>query len=202
MADSGTERPGAQRAEEREAHEDELLAIRCQLGEAAAFDALIERWHAPLWSYIRRMSDSDDEAGDVLQDTWLRVLRALPRLREPASVRAWLFGIARRTLMDRLRGRYATPPHDSIDDVTNLGHSDDDSDDDMRENVQMMLGQLARLPVVEREVLVLFYLQQLSLAQVAGVLDVPVGTVKSRLHRARRMLRGRINEEEDGSWTI
>jgi DNA-directed RNA polymerase specialized sigma24 family protein len=51
---------------------DELLAIRCQLGEAAAFDELVERWHGPLWGYVRRLVGSDDVASDVVQDVWVR----------------------------------------------------------------------------------------------------------------------------------
>src|SRR5689334_3814751 len=95
--------------ETRNALSDELLVVRCQLGEPAAFTALIHRWHEPLWRYVRRMADDDDAAADVLQDVWLRVVRAMPRLREAKRVRAWLFGIARRTTMDRLRRQYVTP---------------------------------------------------------------------------------------------
>ena len=63
--------------------EDELLAIRCQLGEPGAFDALIERWHGPLWKYARRLTGDDDAASETVQDVWLRILRGISRLREP-----------------------------------------------------------------------------------------------------------------------
>ena len=76
--------------------EDELLVVRCQLGERPAFDDLIDRWHAPLWKYARRLTGSDDAAQEVAQDVWLRVLRGIHRLRDGARLRAWLFGIARR----------------------------------------------------------------------------------------------------------
>src|SRR6188768_2354444 len=88
---------------------DELLAVRCQLGEARAFEELIERWHLPLWGYRRQMTGEDDSAAEMLQEVWLRVLRGIARLREPGLLRAWLFGIARRAAMDRLRRLYATP---------------------------------------------------------------------------------------------
>ena len=71
--------------------EHELLAIRCQLGERAAFDELVDRWHAPLWGYVRRMADRDELAEELLQETWLRVLRGIAKLREPASLVPWLF---------------------------------------------------------------------------------------------------------------
>jgi RNA polymerase sigma-70 factor (ECF subfamily) len=84
--------------------EDDLLAVRCQLGEREAFDELIRRWHVPLWKYARRLTGDDDAAADCVQDTWLRVVRGVARLREPASLRAWLFGIARRVVMEPARG--------------------------------------------------------------------------------------------------
>lgn len=160
--------------------------VRCQLGERDAFDVLIARWHGPLWLYARRMTDSDDAAHDVTQDVWVRVLRGLPGLRDAARLRAWLFGIARRALMDWLRVRYAEPQAGDVD-PDSLAAADDDRDGAADEAA--LLADLAALPVVEREVLTLFYLRELSLAEVAELLAVPVGTVKSRLHRARRMLR-------------
>jgi DNA-directed RNA polymerase specialized sigma24 family protein len=66
---------------------DELLVVRCQLGEPDAFDALIERWHQALWLYIRRMTGRDDEAQDLLQEVWLRVIRGMARLRDGSRFR-------------------------------------------------------------------------------------------------------------------
>ncbi len=76
--------------------EDEWLAVRCQLGERAAFDELIERYQGPLWRYVRRVAPDEDAAREVTQDAWLRVIRGIGRLRDPARLRPWLFGIARR----------------------------------------------------------------------------------------------------------
>jgi RNA polymerase sigma factor (sigma-70 family) len=175
-----------------DAHADELLAIRCLLGEPAAFDALVVRWHHPLWCYLRRLVGDDDAAADALQDCWLRILRAMPRLREPARLRPWLFGIARRTAMDRLRERYAEPLDAAVDPALLAADAPDEARDD--ELAAMNTG-LERLPLVEREVLELFYLRELSLTQLAEVLDVPAGTVKSRLFRARQLLRRQLLDE-------
>lgn len=165
---------------------DERLAVRCQLGERDAFEELIGRWNEPLWRYLRRLAGTDDAATEMLQDVWLRVFRGISRLRDGSKLRSWLFGIARRVAMDRLRAEYAAPPATDIDlhDVPSVVDTDGLEDD-----LAAMHVELARLPVVEREVLTLFYLKELSLTDVAEVLGVPVGTVKSRLFRARRMLR-------------
>jgi RNA polymerase sigma factor (sigma-70 family) len=166
---------------------DELLAIRCQMGEPAAFDDLIARWHGPLWTYVRRLAGSDDAAREIVQDLWVRVIRGMPRLRDPAKLRPWLFGIARRTLMDRYREQYARPAATDVD--INEIPATDPWTDDRREHLHELEQALAALPLVEREVLTLFYLDELSLSDAAEALGVPIGTIKSRLFRARKMLR-------------
>jgi len=170
----------------------ELLIVRCQLGDVAAFDALIERWHLPLWKYARRVTGSDDAAAEMVQEVWLRVVRGLTRLREAGRFRPWLFGIARRVLMDRLRERYAQPVIVPVEDV-DLRAADAELEDAI--DLDRLHADLSKLPVVEREALVLFYLDELSLAEMAEVLQVPVGTVKSRLHRARGLLRQRLEAQ-------
>ena len=172
--------------------EDELLVIRCQLGERSAFDELAERWNAPIWKYVRRLAGDEDTARDIAQDVWLRVLRGIGRLRDGSRLRPWLFGIARRAVMDRLRERYATPLASDVD-LTAVPASA--LPDDGEDEIAALEHELAALPVIEREVLTLFYLRELSLADVADVLDVPVGTVKSRLFRARQLLRRGLNTE-------
>jgi RNA polymerase sigma-70 factor (ECF subfamily) len=171
------------------ARADEWLVVRCQLGEREAFDDLLERWSEPIWKYVRRLSSSDDAADDVVQNVWLKVLRGIGGLRDGSKLRPWLFGIARRTLMDRLRSQYAAP---ELADIDGMDLPAGDVADDSEADLAAVERELARLPVVEREVLTLFYLQELTLGEVAELLDLPVGTVKSRLFRARRLLRREI----------
>jgi RNA polymerase sigma-70 factor (ECF subfamily) len=169
----------------------ELLAVRCQLGERSALEALVARWHLPLWKYARRLTGSEEAADEAVQDAWLRILRGLPRLREPARLRPWIFGIARRVLMDRLRVQYAALPLADVD-VADLAEADEPGA--TTEDLDLLHGELASMPVLEREVLVLFYLDELSLADLADVLAIPIGTAKSRLFRARRTLRQRLDQ--------
>jgi RNA polymerase sigma factor (sigma-70 family) len=176
------------------AREDEWLVVRCQLGERLAFDELIERWSEPIWKYVRRLTNTDDAADEIVQNVWLRVLRGIKRLRDGSKLRAWLFGIARRALMDRLREQYAAPALSDIDVTGLAAPTDNDGAEDIETDLAAVQHELARLPVVEREVLTLFYLQELSLGEVAEVLGVPVGTVKSRLFRARRLLRREVDQ--------
>jgi RNA polymerase sigma factor (sigma-70 family) len=172
---------------------DEFLVVRCQLGEPDAFDALIARWHHPLWIYIRRMTGSDPDAQDILQDVWLRTIRGISRLRDGSRLRGWLFGITRRALMDRLRRHYSMPPSSPLDgeDVPS-----DPEPIDREADLEALEAALETMPLGEREVLTLFYLRDLSLAELAEALSIPVGTVKSRLFRARQMLRTRMERRK------
>lgn len=172
---------------------DQLLVVRCQLGERAAFDDLIRRWSAPLLRYALKLSPDAARADDLTQDIWLRVLQGIAALRDAGQFRPWLFGIAHRVFMDRLRRHYAMPVDTHID-LDALAAVDDDSDDEHR--ARALAGGLDRLPLVEREVLTLFYLEELSLADIASALGIPVGTVKSRLFRARALLRHHLVNQE------
>ncbi|MFG1818544.1 RNA polymerase sigma factor [Kribbella sp. NPDC049174] len=157
------------------------VVVRAQLGEREAVAELVRGWHEPVWGYVRRMLGRDDVADDVSQEVWLAVVRGLPRLTEPERFAAWLFTIARRSVVNQLRGQYAEHPQP-------LSYDEPDPADQVVDRVDVR-RLVDKVPVVEREVLVLFHLEDLSLEECAEVLAVPVGTVKSRLHRARRMLR-------------
>lgn len=175
-------------------HADELLVVRCQLGERDAFDALIRRWSASLHRYAFKLAGEAERANDLVQDVWLAVLRGLPNLRDAAQFRPWLFGIAHRTFMERLRGRYAMPVDDGVDLEAVAA---DPADDDRELRERALVSGLEQLPLIEREVLTLFYLEALSLADIASALRIPAGTVKSRLFRARTLLRRHLHLQEN-----
>lgn len=166
---------------------DELLVVRCRLGEREAFAELVRTWHDPVWNYVRRML-GPSRADDVAQEVWVAVVRGLPRLKEPGRFAPWLFTIARRAVADRLREEYARPEIPMEEERASA-----DPADALVDRADLLAG-LSGLPVREREVLVLFYLQDLSLEDCAQICAVPVGTVKSRLSRARRMLRDQLTQ--------
>ncbi|WP_447726917.1 RNA polymerase sigma factor [Sphingomonas koreensis] len=179
------------RDNDRETAADELLVIRCQLGDRAAFDGLIARWAAPVAAYARRVTQDGDAASELTQDIWLRTFRGIGRLRDPQRFRSWLFGIAHRAFADSLRRRYAAFPIADADAADLIEAPEPDLAD-----LDLVERGLARLPLVEREILTLFYLQELSIAEVADALRIAPGTVKSRLHRARLLLRHEFEKGE------
>ncbi len=168
---------------------DELLVVRAQLGEHAALAEVLARWRMPVWIYVRRMLGAD-QADDVTQEIWLAVVRGLPRLKDPGRFAPWLFTIARRSVTDRLRGKYAQAEKAS-------GDGDMVVEDPAEAIVDRaaLVGVLSDLPVPEREILILFYLEDLPVEDCADICQIPAGTVKSRLNRARRLLREQLEEK-------
>jgi RNA polymerase sigma factor (sigma-70 family) len=174
---------------------DEWLAIRCQLGERDAFDALARRWSGPLQRYVSRVAGGES-CDDLVQEIWLRALQGMGRLQDCSRFRAWLFGIAHRVLMDRWRRHYRFPVRTEVDPEA-LAFEETSAEHALM--AKSLDTGLARLPPLEREVLTLFYLEELPLNEVAAVLQVPPGTVKSRLFRARRQLRDALSNPEISS---
>jgi RNA polymerase sigma factor (sigma-70 family) len=167
---------------------DALLVVRAQLGDRDALGDLVGHWHVPVWRYVRAMLGDRARADDVSQEAWARALRALPRLRQPERFAPWLLTIARRSVQASLRQGYDRTAPD--DDRAVPEHEADA----VLDRAQVTEG-LSGLPHREREVLFLFYLQDLPLDDCAEILGIPAGTVKSRLNRARRLLRDQMIEK-------
>jgi RNA polymerase sigma factor (sigma-70 family) len=163
---------------------DALLVIRCQLGEQQAWVELVERWQPRLWSFIARMTTDQAVAEDVLQEVWLSTVRSIIRLRDPQQWPSWVFGIARKRIADRFREQYRHGEMERLDEIAT-----DDAGIESIERAEIVEAGLERLAPMDREVVVLHYLEGLSLAEVAAICGVPVGTTKSRLHRARQILK-------------
>jgi RNA polymerase sigma-70 factor (ECF subfamily) len=173
---------------------DDLLVVRCRRGDDGAWDELVRRYNNRLWYYMRRLVDDDDRAAQLLQDVWVHVLRGLGGLRQPDRLAPWLYTIARRTVMSDYRQRYVdkeriedTPVEDVVDD--------DPAALVQFENAELVHFGLKQIGWAEREVLTLYFLEDLSIGEIGRVLEIPPGTVKSRLSRARTELRRVLNRQ-------
>jgi len=172
----------------------ELLVLRCRQRRQDALEELIRTWERPLLYYVRRLVGNEEDAWQVLQETWLKVFQGLARLREPEKLPVWLYRIARNVAVSHLRVRHLERPLFEYDDGAQGSNSDDAHL--TLDNAERIHYGLGRISLAHREILTLFFLQDLSLAQIASVLDIPVGTVKSRLHHAKRALKAVLEQEE------
>ena len=170
----------------------ELLALRCRRGDPAALEELVHAWEKPLFYFIRRLVKNEPDAWDILQQTWLRVVRGIRALKDPQRLTPWLYQIARHTAFNhaRLQAAYRA----GLEEHPDADLADDDAVVDF-DHADQVHAALERLSLPHREVLTLFFLEDLAIADIAGVIGVAPGTVKSRLHYARRALRDILQEE-------
>lgn len=162
---------------------DEWLVVRCRRQDVGAWSELVERYHGRLTYFVRRLVEPD-AVESVLQETWLAVLRGLPSLRSGRRFSPWVYAIARNQAMRRLRSKY----RDALISIEQAETAVHDVSIEQFDDAQAVHAGLGKLSVVYREILTLFFLDDLSLEETSLVLGVPIGTVKSRLHRAKAEL--------------
>jgi len=170
---------------------DVRLLAEIAAGVEQSFVELYRRRQADVFRFAFAMAKSRSFAQDVTQEVFLNVLENARRFDSAkGSVRAWLFGCARYVTLDRLRLERRWTD-DLPADLTTL-----DSDERLLadQRVERLHAAIAKLPVEYREALVLVELQELTYAETAAVLDCPVGTVRSRLHRGRVLLTAMLDE--------
>lgn len=179
---------------------NQLLAIRCRRGDRQAWQELIARFEMPLFCYLRRLVRNEADTWDVLQQTWLGAYRGIGSLHDPSTIAVWLHRIARNLAISHHRrgtGNRGVP--EPLPDEALLPDAGDDPPDvqaEMFDDAQRVHRAMDHLSLAHREVLTLHFLQELSLDQMSGVLDVSIGTLKSRLDYARRALRNVLEKEE------
>ncbi|MEX2173356.1 MAG: sigma-70 family RNA polymerase sigma factor [Pirellulaceae bacterium] len=173
---------------------ERVLVVRCQAGDEGAFAELVERYSPRLLYFLRKLLGPERGAGqadDVLQDVWLAVFRYLPRLADPQALRAWLYRIARDRAFGVLRKSHRLEQTLGELDVPDEVPEDNEFD---AEDAAFIHAALDRLPTEQREVLVLRFLESMSYDEIARVTGLALGTVRSRLHYAKRALRNLLEK--------
>jgi RNA polymerase sigma-70 factor (ECF subfamily) len=155
---------------------------------------LVEVWENPLYYYIRRFELSEEESLDILQDVWLRVIQRLRQLRKPAAFPAWLFKITHSIIISRVR---RTARSETVCTDENLSCIPEEKGDSQLDGLTSweIHESLGRLNIIQRECLVLYFIEGFSLHEVSVILGIPVGTVKSRLYYAKKALRRLLEAE-------
>lgn len=173
-------------SQDKQLIESELQVVRWQRGDRAAFEGLVKLWEQSLFYYLRRLVTSEADAWELLQETWLKVLKSLGSLRDPGAFPAFLYRTARNAAIARLRRPEFFELSSEAEQICDDRGADPIADLDDAEQIHHALEQL---PLLQREALTLFFLRELSLEEMAVLLGVPVGTVKSRLHYAKQAMR-------------
>jgi RNA polymerase sigma-70 factor, ECF subfamily len=170
-----------------------LLVRRAQEGDREAFGRLVEQFQRTVHAICLRRLGNSSEALELTQEVFLHVMRRLDQLREPERFAGWLRQVTVRMAINRATRRVAPA---SVETGVLEGASEHRADPlgDLisRERAQRLWEAIARLRLIDREALVAFYIQDQSLIEIAKSLDVPIGTVKRRLHTARKRLKAEL----------
>jgi RNA polymerase sigma-70 factor (ECF subfamily) len=177
---------------------------KCREGDEQAYREIVERYQRQVYSLAMRMVRSAEDAEDLTQDTFVRMFKAIDRYDSNRPFAAWLMTIATRLSIDHIRRRKVRPlplvreeagtHEEQTIDVEDPGLLPDEIASH-REEEQQTQSLIDSLPPHYRIVVLLRHQQDLSYEEIAESLDLPIGTVKARIHRARALLRQRLEGE-------
>ncbi|HVY90926.1 MAG TPA: sigma-70 family RNA polymerase sigma factor [Hyphomonadaceae bacterium] len=173
----------------------EYLAASARAGSRIALDQLAQQFQPRLLAHARRLTGSADAAQDVVQESWLEIVRGLPRLDDSAAFPAWAFRIVSRRCakwirrMQRQRQLDAQLAAEALDPPQQ-------NEGEQTADAQRVRQAIAALPHDQRAAIALFYLEDMTVAEIAIALNTPAGTVKTRLMHARDKIRRSLDLKE------
>lgn len=170
----------------RERVVDEMLVLAAQARQVEAFEHLAARWHPRLLRHAWRLTGDPEGAQEAVQEAWMAVARGLWRLKDPGCFGPWALRIVSRRCADWIGRRWRTRLRTTGLDAASQAQAPADTHADDRERVR---EALRRLDPEQRALMAMFCVEALTVAEIAVVLEVPVGTVKSRLYHARERMR-------------
>jgi RNA polymerase sigma-70 factor (ECF subfamily) len=167
---------------------EQLPVPQARAGKPAAWDVLFRRYQLPLYVYVFELV-RDEQAGlDLVQDTFISAVKHIGGLRDDNKFGSWLFGIAHQKIVQRWRKRQEI----LFDEIPETLDEFESSPDDLlirRESETEFMDLLNQLPLPQRSVLLLHFVEDFSLEEIARITETQLGTVKSRMHYAKKSLR-------------
>jgi RNA polymerase sigma-70 factor, ECF subfamily len=179
------------------AEREQLPVLQARAGEPAAWDALFRRYQLPLYVYVFELVHDEQAGLDLVQETFIAAVRHIGSLRNDGRFGSWLFGIAHQKCIQRWRKQN----REEIlqDEIADTPHEFENSPDNLLiryEQETEFMNLLNQLPLPQRSVLLLHFVEDFSIEEIARITETRIGTVKSRLHYAKKSLRKLLEENE------
>jgi RNA polymerase sigma-70 factor (ECF subfamily) len=174
---------------------DELLVIKCRQGDRAAFDELIGRWQKRLWHYVYRVTGSESDAWDIVQEAWYGIIKGIRKLEDVSVFPQWAFRIVNNKCSDWRRGRRRQERLNNK--LTKHRQNKSDEKQNGNEQTDSLSAAIEKLSPEHRALLALRYHEGFEVSQIAEILRIPEGTVKSRLHRMVNELRQLVERDSN-----
>lgn len=168
----------------------EILVIEMQMGCEKAFDQLCRYFHPSLLRFSYKICAHEQMAHDAVQNSWLKMTKSIKSLNDPRAFKSWIYQLVRWQTLDLLK-KVNNDVLDFDSDEVDIAVSHE-ADVDYSD----LLSLIDLLPAIDRQAVYLFYLEQMTLIEIAVVVETPVGTVKSRLNRARKFLKEKLVLQE------
>lgn len=181
--------------------EDQVLDEKAKAEKDAQFEKEFMPLIGPLYNFAYRLALDEDDANDLVQETYLKAYRFLGSYEQGTNAKAWLFRILKNSFINDFRKKSKQPSKIDYQEVESFYNSDDVDENitvDLRvESIQDMIGDeiataLNALAVDFRTIIILCDLEGFTYEEMAKILDIPIGTVRSRLHRARNLLKEKL----------
>ncbi|MGD0744300.1 MAG: RNA polymerase sigma factor [Verrucomicrobiota bacterium] len=172
------------------AESEQLPVQQARDGDPVAWDILFRRYQLPLYVYVFELVNHEQTSLDLVQETFIAAVRHIGSLRDDAKFGSWLFGIAHQKCLQRWRKQHREEL--LRDEMAGAPDEVDDGPDDWlirREQEAEFMNLLDQLPLPQRSVLLLHFVEDFSIEEIAGITGTNPGTVKSRMHYAKRALR-------------
>lgn len=187
--------------------DDSILIERFQAGDAQAFDQLVQKHHARAYQYAFRLTRHPDDAADVVADAFVRVYRALQTFKGDSAFTTWLYRIETNCFLDMRKKKNARPTT-SLDSSLNLGDGEVElqiedgsatahEEAERSERMTAVEQAVQKLPEYQRAMIIMYHAESMSYEEIAEALTLPIGTVKSRLNRARLSLRQLLESQQE-----
>jgi RNA polymerase sigma-70 factor (ECF subfamily) len=174
---------------------DELLVLRCQEGDTEAFEALVGRWQRRLWRHAWRLTGDESAAWDAMQEAWIGISRGLGRLENATAFPAWAYQIVSNKCRDSVRRERRR--RETAETYSEWMQRNEQEAATVQEQCNSLKEALEQLSGPDRAVLSLRYEEQFDMAEIANILGIPEGTVKSRLFHARQRLRKYLEQNDE-----
>ena len=179
------------------AEREQLPVLQAKAGEPEAWDILFRRYQLPLYVYVFELVHDEQTSLDLVQETFIAAVRHIGSLRDDAKFGNWLFGIAHQKCLQRWRKQ--NREEILLDEIPDAPDESENRPDDLlirQEQEAAFMQLLNQLPLPQRSVLLLHFVEDFSLEEIAGITGTPIGTVKSRLHYAKKSLRKLLEQTQ------
>ena len=174
---------------------DELLVLRCQEGDTEAFELLVGRWQRRLRRHAWRLTGDESDAWDATQEAWIGISRGISRLVDAAAFPAWAYQIVSNKCRDSVRRERRR--REATETYSEWMQREEQEAATAQEQCNSLREALEQLSGPDRALLSLRYEEQFDTAEIACILGVPEGTVKSRLFYARQRVRKYLEEDDE-----